>query len=103
MLSAMVLEKAPESECDGMVANSAAFRGWLMVHITSTDYLARKLAPAHLEALLRVGDLKMSMVLHAQGRKGDLLLYSVLRKARYSPQAALLMLDCDRSLASPLR
>jgi hypothetical protein len=27
VLSAMVLEKVPESECDGMVANSAAFRG----------------------------------------------------------------------------
>jgi hypothetical protein len=35
-----------------------------------------------------------------QGRKGNLLLYSVLKESRYSPQAALLMLDCDRSLAS---
>jgi hypothetical protein len=35
-----------------------------------------------------------------QGRKGNLLLYSVLKESRYSPQAALLMLECDRSLAS---
>jgi hypothetical protein len=31
MLSAMVLEKAPESECDGMVSNSQHLGGWLMV------------------------------------------------------------------------
>jgi hypothetical protein len=33
-------------------------------------------------------------------RKGNLLLFSVLEEGGYSPQAALLMLDCDRSLAS---
>jgi hypothetical protein len=32
-------------------------------------------------------------VLHAQGRKGNLLLQRL--EGRYSPQAALLMLDCD--------
>jgi hypothetical protein len=33
-------------------------------------------------------------------QEGDLLLYSVLRSSQYSPQAALLMLECDRSLAT---
>jgi hypothetical protein len=39
MLSAMVLEKAPESDCDGMVANSAAFAR-LVDGARISDYLA---------------------------------------------------------------
>jgi hypothetical protein len=74
MLSAMVLEKAPESECDGMVANSTAFSRLVDGAQNITDYLARKLAPAHLEALLRVVISRCPWVLHAQGRKGDLAL-----------------------------
>jgi hypothetical protein len=38
------------------------------------DFLARKLAPEHLEALLRVVISRCPWVLHAQGRKGNLLL-----------------------------
>jgi hypothetical protein len=63
------------------------------------DYLARKLAPAHPEALFRVVILEMSMVLHARQEEGQSSLYSVLRSSRYSPQAVL-MLECDRSLAT---
>jgi hypothetical protein len=44
----------------------------------------------HLEALLRVVISRCPWVLHAQGRKGDLLLYSVLKNG--SPQAACFML-----------
>jgi hypothetical protein len=38
----------------------------------------------------------MSMVLHAQGRA----IFALQRLEKHSPQAALLMLECDRSLAS---
>jgi hypothetical protein len=41
MLSAVVLEKAPESECDGMVANSAAFAKLVDGAQNMGDFLAR--------------------------------------------------------------
>jgi hypothetical protein len=75
-----------------MVANSKAFSRLVDGGHNIADYLARKLAPAH---LLRVV-IEMSMVLHAQG-KSNLLLYSVLKQRVFSA-GGLLMLRCDRSL-----
>jgi hypothetical protein len=72
MLSAMVLEKVPESECDGMVANSTAFARLVDGAQNVTDF-SRKLAPVRLlEALFRVVISRCPWVLHAQGEKGDL-------------------------------
>jgi hypothetical protein len=88
------VEKAPESECDGMVSNSPAFGGWLMVP-NITDYLAESWTCCG--QLLRVVISRCPWV-HAQGRRQSSAC-SVL-KSGILRRRPLLMLDCDRSLAS---
>jgi hypothetical protein len=72
MLSAMVLEKAPESECDGMVANSTAFAR--LLRCTEYRLLSRKASTCAPGSAARVVISRCPWVLHAQGRKGDLCL-----------------------------